>query len=184
MRRRGGTWQRGAWQEDAPWQPGWGYQPAATGAPHHSKEFGLHFKCGIPQPRVSQDPLAPYLAAKGSAGPSLHLPQALAPRHRGIPPSHTWSTVGRDARKHKKKNPKHPKSLQTHGVMTGNISPVTSRAVTDACWRDTVPLWHTAQCGESLAPQCSQRGPRAPAAPWLAWGSGTPLPPPSLLHFL
>lgn len=89
--------------------------------PVHTKGFGLCFKHGSLQRRGIWDPLASYLAPKGLVGPCCeHHPHTTAA-------SRIQSIMGRDALKHKPK----PKFLQTRGVVTRNISPVTSPALTD-----------------------------------------------------
>lgn len=122
-------------------------------------EFGLRFQGGTPQGRGSRDPLAAYLAPKGSVGPCHRLSRASAPCRCSTLPSRAQCIVGRDAPKHEKKKPL--RSLQTHGVMTCNISPVTSRAVTDARRCDTAPCDTRHSAGEPCTGVFTGGGPAA-----------------------
>lgn len=71
-------------------------------------------------------------------------------------PSVSWGEMHRNIEKKKTL-----RSLQTHGVMTCNISPVTSRAVTDARRCDTAPCDTRHSAGEPCTGVFTGGGPAA-----------------------
>lgn len=137
---------------------GAGVPAGRRGTPRPDKGFGVHIMHGT---HKRGGPKAPPSIVPGTEG----LGRSVPPPPAGTGPTAlqrpTFPRPGRCGGSHtqtlKKKKTQTPKSLQTRDVVTRNISPVTSRAVTDARRRDAAPS-DAAQRGESLAP------PRSPGA--------------------
>lgn len=99
-------------------------------SPHPGKEPGLRFKpgaAGTPRHRTWHQRARQVRAGTGIVPALLQRPTVPA-----------QSAARKDALEHQ---PDPAKSPQTRGVVTRNISPVTSQAVTDVCQRDTGTAW-------------------------------------------